>query len=96
MPGFDVAPWELDAAAGTVRAADEQLRDGLARLALDVQTLIDGWHGAAGSAFARAWDEWYGGAVDVLAATESMARLLGATGQGYAAAEAANTGAFTR
>ena len=74
MPGFDVAPWELDAAAGTVRAADEQLRGGLARLALDVQTLIDGWHGAAGSAFARAWDEWYGGAVDVLAASESMAR----------------------
>jgi ESAT-6 family protein len=96
MPGFEVAPWELDAAAGAVRAADEQLRDGLARLALDVRTLLDGWRGGAGSAFEQAWDRWYAGAVDVLEATESMARLLGATGRGYVAAEAANVGAFTR
>jgi WXG100 family type VII secretion target len=96
MSGFEVAPWELDAAARAVRAADEQLRDGLARLSLDVQGLLDGWRGAAGTAFARAWDGWYGAALEVLAATESMARLLGATGQGYATAEAANVGAFTR
>jgi WXG100 family type VII secretion target len=96
MPGFEIAPWELDAAAAAVRTADEQLRDGLARLALDVQTLLDGWRGAAGSAFARAWDGWYCGAIDVLEATESMARLLGATGRGYVAAETANVGAFTR
>jgi len=96
MSGFEVAPWELDAAADAVRTADEQLRDGVARLALDVQTLLDGWRGAASSAFAQAWEGWYAGAVDVLEATESMARLLGATGRGYEAAESANAGALTR
>ena len=96
MPGFEVAPWELDATAGAVRVADEQLRDALARLSLDAQTLLDGWRGAAGAAFAQAWELWYGGACEVLAATDSMARLLGATGQGYQSAESASVGAFAR
>jgi WXG100 family type VII secretion target len=90
MSGFAVEPGELASAAASVRDAGEHLQHGLARLTLDVETLLDGWHGGAGSSFAAAWDQWRVGAAEVLAAAGEMAQLLEATGRGYSAAEAAN------
>ncbi|MEO8889789.1 MAG: WXG100 family type VII secretion target [Jatrophihabitantaceae bacterium] len=94
MPGFDVEPWEIASTAGLVGEVGEQLRAGLNRLGLDVESLLAGWHGQAGVAFAGGWDEWQAGASDVLTALDAMAQLLERAGQGYGSAESANVSAL--
>lgn len=93
LPGFDVEPWELASAANLVRDTGEELRAGLNRLRLEVDTLLDGWRGRAGTRFTDGWQEWRAGAAEVLGALDSIAGLLDHTGHGYEAAEAANVGA---
>ncbi|MGH8963645.1 MAG: WXG100 family type VII secretion target [Jatrophihabitantaceae bacterium] len=94
MPGFETEPWEIASAAGVVRDVSDELRAGLSRLDLDVETLLDGWRGQAGAAFANGWHEWQVGASDVLGALDMMAQLLDATAHGYDTAESASVSAF--
>lgn len=92
LPGFEVVPEELQAAAAQLSRVGSEARSDLARLGADVATLLDGgWHGQAAVVFQRGWTQWFAGADEVLDALLAMARLLGATGQGYDCAEAAST-----
>jgi WXG100 family type VII secretion target len=90
MSGFATEPWELASAAGLVRDVGQELQVGLSRLGLDVETLLDGWRGPAGTSFAAGWTEWRAGASDVLGALGTMARLLDSTAHDYDGAESAN------
>jgi WXG100 family type VII secretion target len=88
LPGFAVVPEELQAASAQLGEIAAQARSDLSRLAAEAQALLEGgWHGQAAFGFQRGWTQWLLGAVEVMDALEAMARLLGATGQGYVGAE---------
>ncbi|MEP7178296.1 MAG: WXG100 family type VII secretion target [Pseudonocardiales bacterium] len=88
MPGFDVVPEELHAAAAQLRQLGSEARSELSRLGGEAGALLDGgWRGQAAAAFERGWAQWSAGASEVLDALEAMARLLAATGSGYDTAE---------
>ncbi|MDT4908532.1 MAG: hypothetical protein QOI69_1773 [Pseudonocardiales bacterium] len=88
LPGFDVMPGELQAASAQLSQVGAQARSELARLGAEAGALLDGgWHGQAAVAFERGWARWFAGATEVLDALDAMARLLGMTGSGYAAAD---------
>ncbi len=92
LPGFEVVPEELWAASAQLSQVGSEARTDLARLGAEATALLDGgWHGPAAFAFERGWAQWFAGADEVLDALEAMARLLGATGQGYDCAEQAST-----
>ena len=92
LPGFEVEPEELQAASARLSQVGSEARSDLARLGAEAAALLDGgWHGQAALAFQRGWASWFAGADEVLDALEAMARLLGATGQGYDCADADST-----
>lgn len=96
MPGFEVAPEDLQAASVQLSQIGSEARSELARLGAEARALLDGgWHGQAAAAFQRGWAQWFAGADEVLDALEAMARLLGATGQDYDCADADSTRVLT-
>jgi WXG100 family type VII secretion target len=93
VPGFDVEPWQLAAAAGLTREVSEQARAALSRVDIEVDTLLARWRGPAAAHFAAGWQRWRSGALQTLAGLDAAGELLEATGRSYASAESASVSA---
>jgi ESAT-6 family protein len=61
-----------------IEAAALRLRHDRDTVSGQVEALLDGWRGAAATAYGEGWTEWRDGADLVLAGLEAMVRLLGA------------------
>lgn len=92
-----MAPAELQATSAVLSQIADEARSALHSLGVDASSLLDGaWRGQAATAFGHGWSQWHAGAADVLEALDAMARLLGATGQGYDVAEGDSVSALTQ
>lgn len=92
-----MAPAELHATSSVLSQIAAEARSALHSLGVDASSLLDGaWRGQAATAFGRGWSQWHAGAGEVLDALDAMARLLGASGQGYDVAEDDSVRALTR
>ncbi|MGE2837129.1 WXG100 family type VII secretion target [Mycobacterium sp. SMC-4] len=81
----EVVVSELHAAAARLRDAGQRLQDGLSSVDLETQQLLgSGWKGDAASAYATAWDQWHGGAGQVVRGLQTMSELLTIAGKEYA------------
>lgn len=92
-----MAPGELQATSTVLSQIADEARSALQSLGIDASSLLDGaWRGQAATAFGHGWSQWHTGAVEVLDALDAMARLLGATGQGYDVAEGDSVSALSQ
>ncbi|PZS32323.1 MAG: hypothetical protein DLM61_07040 [Pseudonocardiales bacterium] len=92
VAGFDVTGAELQATGAILADISQEVRTEVAALQAQVEALLGGsWQGQSASGFAQGWEQWRGGANDVLAALAAMARLLGTTGQDYQVSEDGST-----
>jgi WXG100 family type VII secretion target len=64
---------EFHASVAEVRRASAELSDARTRAAGEVDLLLDGWHGAAATAFAEAWEQWLASSREVATALSSLA-----------------------
>ncbi len=67
---------EFHASVAEVRHAASSLSSTRSRAADEVATLLDGWHGAAGAAFAEAWSDWLRSSASVESALSGLADSL--------------------
>jgi WXG100 family type VII secretion target len=67
---------EFHASVAEVRHAASSLSTRRSRAADEVAMLLDGWHGAASTAFAEAWSDWLRSSADVQAALSGLADSL--------------------
>ncbi|ABL06919.1 EsaT-6 like protein EsxF [Mycobacterium ulcerans Agy99] len=80
--------------AESLHGAAEHLQGELAELEGQVGDMLGGWRGAAGSAFASAWELWRRGAGEVQFGLSMLAESVGQAGAGYQANEAASARAL--
>ncbi|BBA90822.1 MULTISPECIES: WXG100 family type VII secretion target [Mycobacterium] len=80
--------------AESLHGAAEHLQGELAELEGQVGDMLGGWRGAAGSAFASAWELWRRGAGEVQLGLSMLAESVGQAGAGYQANEAASARAL--
>ena len=64
---------EFHASVAEVRHAASSLSSTRSRAADEVATLLDGWHGAAATAFAEAWSDWLRASATVESALSGLA-----------------------
>jgi WXG100 family type VII secretion target len=67
---------EFHASVADVRRAAASLSSTRSRAASEVATLLDGWNGAAATAFAEAWSDWLRCSVAVESALSGLADSL--------------------
>jgi WXG100 family type VII secretion target len=67
---------EFHASVAEVRHAASSLTATRSRAADEVATLLDGWHGAASTAFAEAWSDWLRSSAAVESALSGLADSL--------------------
>jgi len=67
---------EFHASVAEVRRAAEALTASRGRASGEVDTLLDGWHGAAAAAFAEAWTDWLSASATVQSALAGLADSL--------------------
>ena len=67
---------EFHASMADVRRAAASLSSARSAAAADVATLLDGWHGAAATAFAEAWVDWLRASASVASDLDSLASAL--------------------
>lgn len=95
MSGFEVDPSELFAAGARVSEGAADGHGSLTRVRLDAEDLFaGGWTGAAGAAFERGFEDWLGGARQMLAGLEDLASALTAAGHDYECSERTNAGSL--
>lgn len=81
----EVVVSELHAAAARLSGAGQRLQDGLSSVDLETRQLLgSGWKGDAASAYATGWDQWHGGAGQVVRGLQTMSELLTIAGKEYA------------
>jgi WXG100 family type VII secretion target len=91
----EVVVSELNLAATRLEAAGQRLQDGLSAVDLETQQLLgSGWKGDAASAFGKAWEQWHGGAGQVVRGLQTMAQLLTVAGKEYAKTDQQSAGAI--
>ena len=92
MSGFEVDPTELFAAGVRVSEAAVDGRESMTRVRLDADDLFAGsWTGVAAAAFHGGFEEWLGGARQMLAGLEDLSSALTTAGHDYAHAESTNS-----
>ncbi|WP_459973993.1 WXG100 family type VII secretion target [Nocardioides pyridinolyticus] len=84
-----------DAVAGLHDAA-ARLTSCRDRAARSVDGLLGSWRGPASSAYAAGWDEWSGGAAQVLDGLATMATLLDAVSADYVATDSSSGDSLSR
>ncbi len=89
-----VDPEALQRAARGVNDGAEDLRSRLAALNREVGTLLGGWHGAAGSAYAAVWEQWHCGAGELQEGLATLAHALAEAGLAYQCNETRSAGAL--
>jgi WXG100 family type VII secretion target len=67
---------EFHASIAEVRRAAASLSSTRSRAAGEVDTLLDGWDGAAATAFAEAWSDWLRASASVESALSGLADSL--------------------
>jgi WXG100 family type VII secretion target len=67
---------EFHASVAEVRRTATALVDGRTRAAGEVALLLDGWHGAAASEFAEAWEVWLRSSSSVASSLAGLAEAL--------------------
>gem|GEM_PF-997826 len=81
----DVVVSELHSASARLADAAQRLQDGLSSVDDETKGLLgSGWKGDAASAFGTAWDQWHGGAEQVIQGLQRMSELLTVAGKEYA------------
>lgn len=64
--------------------AAQRLQDGLSSVDLETRELLgSGWKGDAATAFGKAWEQWHGGAGQVVRGLQTMSQLLTEAGNSY-------------
>ena len=95
---------------GTLTADHEEFRDAVAglhdaaarlttcrdRAARSVEGLLGTWRGSASSAYAAGWDEWAGGAAQVLDGLVTMATLLDTVAADYVTTDSSSGDSLSR
>ncbi|MFI6867605.1 WXG100 family type VII secretion target [Nocardia sp. NPDC050406] len=96
VPGgeFQVVPAEVTDAGKYVQLTAEELINGVRSLDTDVADLLTRWTGSSADHYRLGWEEARAGAVQVLAALQTMAELLGVAGTDYANMDAGNADDF--
>jgi hypothetical protein len=89
-----VDPEALQRAARGVNDGAEDLRSRLAALNREVGTLLGGWDGAAGSAYAAVWEQWHCGAGELQEGLAILAHALAEAGLAYQCNETRSAGAL--
>lgn len=82
-----VDPLAMQGAAVSLGGAAKQLSAQLSQLDDQVGQMLGGWHGAAGSAYASAWELWHRGAREVELGLSVLSHLIGQAGGAYHATE---------
>lgn len=91
----EVVVSELHSAAGRLQDAGQRLQDGLSRVDLETSQLLgSGWKGDAASAFSKAWEQWHGGAGQIVRGLQTMSQLLTVAGKEYAKTDEQAAGAI--
>ena len=83
-----VDPVVMQGHAVSVGGAAEQLMAQLAQLDDQVGQMLDGWSGAAGTAYGSAWELWHQGAREVHQGLALLAHLVGQAPAAYQRNEA--------
>jgi len=89
-----VDPEALQRAARGVNDGAEDLRSRLAALNREVGTLLGGWDGAAGSAYAAVWEQWHCGAGELQEGLAILAHALAEAGLAYQCNETRSAGSL--
>ncbi|WP_162460496.1 MULTISPECIES: WXG100 family type VII secretion target [unclassified Mycolicibacterium] len=75
---------EFSSASSSLSHSAQELQDGLSQVDLIVsQLLASNWKGDAASAFQKVWDQWHGGAGQVVRGLQTMSSLLSVAGNEY-------------
>lgn len=85
-----VDPVVMQGAAVSLSGAAEHLSAQLSQLDDQVGQMLGGWQGAAGGAYASAWELWHKGAREVELGLSILAHLVGDAGGAYQSNEAAS------
>lgn len=81
----EVVVSELNSASARLEDAAQRLQDGLSGVDDETTQLLgSGWKGGAASAYGPAWDQWHGGAEQVVEGLQRMSELLTIAGREYA------------
>lgn len=80
----------MQGAAVSLSGAAEHLSAQLSQLDDQVGQMLGGWQGAAGGAYASAWELWHKGAREVELGLSILAHLVGEAGRAYQSNEAAS------
>lgn len=83
-----VDPVVMQGFAASLGGAAEHLSGQLAQLDDQMGQMLGGWQGAAGTAYASAWELWHRGAREVQLGLSMLAQLVGQAGGGYQSNEA--------
>jgi WXG100 family type VII secretion target len=76
--------------AHAVGGEAEGLREELARLSHEWDTVLSGWSGAAASSYAALWEEWHDSAAELVETLARSSRLLERAAVSYDEQEAAS------
>ncbi|CRZ17162.1 WXG100 family type VII secretion target [Mycolicibacterium neworleansense] len=80
----EVVVAELTLAASRLEEAGQRLQDGLSGVDLETRELLGaGWKSDAASAFGQVWEQWHGGAGQVVRGLQTMSKLLAVAGKEY-------------
>lgn len=80
----EVVVSDMHMAAARLQDAGQRLQDSLSGVDLEVREMLgSGWKGDAASAFGSAWEQWHGGAGQVIRAIQTMSELLTVAGKEY-------------
>ncbi|MGW4098415.1 WXG100 family type VII secretion target [Mycobacterium sp. NPDC004974] len=92
----EVVVAELTLAASRLQDAGQRLQDGLSGVDLETRELLgSGWKGEAASAFGNVWEQWHGGAGQVVRGLQTMSQLLMVAGNEYANTDEQAAGAIS-
>ncbi|WP_166907505.1 WXG100 family type VII secretion target [Mycobacterium sp. DL440] len=81
----EVVVSELTLGASRLQDAAQRLQDGLSGVDLETRELLgSGWKSDAASAFGNVWEQWHGGAGQVVRGLQMMSQLLMVAGGEYA------------
>lgn len=85
---------QMQAFSQAVGYAESSIRSRLADLDNEVGTLLSGWNGVAGGAYAAVWTQWHRGAQEVLDGLKELDRAVALSGRSFDAGETGSAEGF--
>jgi ESAT-6 family protein len=87
--GFEVSSADLRACGSRLKQISDEVRDAMGDFARDVDDVLSHWRGDAATGFTAGWEEWLGGARDVLEGLTAMGDALRDVSTNYTRMDAA-------